>query len=107
MLFTIIRDFFVQHVWGGYDSQFQPYSPFIGQFFNQDFNLDQPGIAEIYVPVGKNLVSSLGDEVDMYISLGDWLSTTSTIITMVVILVCIAFFIRWLFKVVSNSILLR
>lgn len=107
MLFTIIRDFFVQHVWGGTDSHFEVFNSFIGSLVNDTYEFDKGYLSQFYVPVGKNIVDAVGNKTNCYMAIGDWLSTTSTIITLVVILVCIAFFIRWIFKVCSNAILLR
>ena len=67
-IFTLIRDWFVSQIWGGVDSLGDSYSATIGD------NL-----------TNQSLTFSIGD---ISIGLGDWLSTTSTII--VVALLCVA-----------------
>lgn len=106
MLFDIIRDFFVLHVWGGRLANGTAVNTWIGNGVAKDgtsvFGVNCNSIA---VPIKAWSINNSKEIA--YITIGDWLSTTSTIITMVVILVCIAFFIRWIFKVCSNAILLR
>lgn len=107
MLFDIIRDFFVQHVWGGIDSNGDYFYARLGSFIsglNFETYIDLDG-TNYYVPIGG--IDGADDYYVQGIAFSDWLSTTSTIITLVLILICIAFFIRWIFKVCSNAILLR
>lgn len=104
MLFTIIRDFFVKHVWGGISSDGITTSGRIGRFVALDGASKTATGNDFFIPI-KGLYYD-GSELG-YINFCDWLSTTSAIITMVLILICIAFFIRWIFKVCSNAILLR
>ena len=97
MLFDIIRDFFVEHVFGGYKSSGGAVycklgsGRFLGTPSNSVYSIDLP------IDIGNSNA----------LCLGDWLSTTATIITLVGIVVCAFLFIRWIFKVCSNSILLR
>ena len=102
MLFEVIRDFFVQHVFGGKTSGGSTFGGIIGVSSvngTQDFWMSNTAS---YVPCLKDINGN-----DMLLTLGDWLSTTATIITLVGIVVCAFLFIRWIFKVCSNSILLR
>lgn len=103
-LWNIIRDFFVQYVFGGIDSSQHYFNGTLGAFMRGDNNNVQvASITNVYVPI-----SARGNGYEyVAMNFGDWLSTTATVITLVTILVVIAFFIRWIFKVCSNSILLK
>lgn len=49
----------------------------------------------------------LNDFMDSSITMADWLSHTSTIIVLILLVVCCGLFIRWIFKVISGAILLK
>ena len=87
-LWDLIRDFFVQHVFGGttYDG------------FSYDFNIG-----------GGLFTSDLlftinGGQNEVYLSIGDWLSTTATIISITIIVVLCAMFIYKIVKLVGGLI---
>lgn len=103
-LWNIIRDFFVEHVFGGINSAQRYFNGTLGAFVRSDNNAVQVGsITNVFVPI-----SARGNGVEyIAMNVGDWLSTTATIATLIIILVVIACFIRWIFKVCSNSLLLR
>ena len=67
-IFVLIRDWFVQQIWGGVDSVGDTYSATIG---------DNLSSTQLSFNIG-----------DYSLSLSDWLSTTSTIV--VVALLCVA-----------------
>lgn len=103
-LWNIIRDFFVEHVFGGINSANRYFNGVVGAFIRGDNNTAQVGsITNVFVPITAR---GAGYEY-VAIDIGDWLSTTATIATLIIILVVIACFIRWIFKVCSNSILLK
>lgn len=103
-LWNIIRDFFVEHVFGGINSANRYFNGVVGAFIRSDNNTAQVGsITNVFVPI-----SARGSSYEyVAMDIGDWLSTTATIATLIIILVVIACFIRWIFKVCSNSLLLR
>ena len=104
-LYNLIRDFFVEQVWGGTLSNgYARGTGVVGKCLLSSGSTQMAKLNDTYI--ASNLYHNPNGEL-LYINLGDWLSTTSTIITLVIILVVISIFIRWIFKVVSNSILLR
>lgn len=79
MLWNIIRDWFVQYIFGGVDS--------LGNTHN--------------LPLGENLdnfdaISTLN------IGMGDWLSTTATIITLVLLIIMLLSLVRFIVRQVSG-----
>lgn len=101
MLFNTIRDFFVEHIFGGATYDGRVFNPHIGQ--NQT-NHNVIGLNGIAV---TNPSVVMADSQTLRMSVADWLSTTATIVSMIVILILICLFIRWIFKVVSGAIILR
>lgn len=105
-LWNIIRDFFVQYVFGGVTSNGQSVSGnfFIGNLFA--FINGSPD--DIYGAGTDNIIFNINGFTDpnydnlnslsVYMSLGDYLSTTATIIVLVVLAVVVALGIRWLFR---------
>lgn len=103
-LFTIIRDWYVQYVWGGcLSSGNQVNTGYFGRVIYGSTEERIP-FSALFVKVDGYFT---GKGEFQYMHIGDWLSTTSTIITMIVMLICFAYFIRWIFKVSSNMLLLR
>lgn len=84
-LWTLIRDFFVSHFFGGYTSDGTSYIMPIGQYFNTQ-----------QVIVYKDLSGNVS------LSLGEWLSTTFTIITLVLIVFFLYLSVKWIFKLFSG-----
>ena len=105
-LWNLIRDFYVQYIFGGWTSRSVAVSNgYLGYMRGVDSSAGTGNTSNTYVPVGT-LINQHGNIVT-HITMGDWLSTTFTIITLIVF-VCILFiFLRWLFKVVSGLILLK
>ena len=99
VLWDIIRDWFVQFVWGGLDSTGELYTGVIGGGEWVDGIGQLPGYYEFYDT--QSLTFQIGN---INISLGDWLSTTSTII--VLALMCLFFYlmIRYMFRLTSGLI---
>ena len=82
-LYNIIRDFLVSTIFGG--------------------TLSNGNVVADNI-IGTNLNTS-NFEVLTDVSLGDWLSTTGTIICLVLLIVCIGLFLRWLFRLTSGLFL--
>ena len=87
-LWNIIRDWFVVYIWGGVSSEGTSYATNV---------------------VGTNLNSSdftleIGS---LTLNLGDWLSTTSTILCLALLVYAVILFLIWLFKFVSGLLLLK
>lgn len=107
MIWNLIRDFYVQYIFGGVDSS---RSVFEGFFIGGLYNKENPNYYELdtsnfYIPL--NGYESIDEFSIDYISFGDWLSTTATIITMIAFVIGIIAFMVWLFKLVGNLIMLR
>ena len=98
MLWDLIRDFFVQQIFGGYDSNGVDYPLVLGVDPNSG---DEFNNFILCFPIGLN-----GDDLarPMYIGLGDWLSTTATAISITIIVVLCCLFIYKLVKLVGGLI---
>lgn len=100
MLWNIIRDFFVQYIFGGYDSQEVVYSAGLGQI--QTYiggNMDEDyfgGVNDCWYKIGQ-----LG-ETEIFTTLGDWLSTTATIITLILLLIMLFALVRFVIRQVCG-----
>ena len=88
MLWDIIRDWFVEYVWGGVTSNNTTFGGYIGSINN---NLTK----------SNNLMLKIGEN---SLSLGDWLSTTSTIIVLVLMCAFLFLVVRYLFRLTSGLI---
>lgn len=83
MLWNVVRDFFVSHIFGGITSQGVDY----GAYLNDNFTT-------------LDIIYDLDVNNGVGISLGDYLSTIATIICMVVIVLLCCLFIKTLIKLV-------
>lgn len=81
-LWNIIRDFFIQYIFGGTAST--------GVAYNDNI---------IGGEINTNNYAILND-----ITLGNWLSTTATIIVLIGICLSIWHFVRWLFRLTAGLI---
>lgn len=90
MLWDIIRDWFVQYVWGGMDSNNDIFGGGVG-FTNTKNAFTYTN--ELNIKIGENSLS-----------LGDWLSTTSTIIVLVLMCAFLFLVVRYLFRLTSGLI---
>lgn len=97
MIWDYIRDFFVQYIFGGYTSNEVGYGGVIGQ--------DYTTALDIGFNFGES--DSSGNFSAQLLTLGDWLSTTATIICMVLISICFILLVRWIFKAVASAFLLK
>lgn len=108
-LWNIIRDFFVEFIFGGYNSEGIDFNNNVfGHFFySENGRLNDFGIANSPIIKMDNLVNEDTGLNTTYLMLGDWLSTTATIITLIGICILLWCFVRWLFRLTSNLITLR
>ena len=88
MLWDIIRDWFVQYVWGGITSTNATFGGYIGSINND-------------LTKSNNLMLKIGEN---SLSLGDWLSTTSTIIVLILMCAFLFLVVRYLFRLTSGLI---
>ena len=79
MLWNIIRDWFVQYIFGGVDS--------LGTTYN--------------LPIGEHL-DNFDTITTLNIGLGDWLSTTATIITLVLLIIMLLSLVRFVIRQVCG-----
>lgn len=105
LIWDYIRDFLVQHIFGGVDSTNHFYQCTIGNMTSHSGSYFIGNTATTYVPI--NLFTDDLEETVDFISIGDWLSTTTTIIIMCLIVVLFAMLVRWVFKTVVSAFLLR
>ena len=107
MLWDIIRDFFVQYVWGGFTSTGANYAGRIGYLKGviggNPPSVDDEWIADITEISFKFTGSNYFDGGDyILMNLGDWLSTTSTIIVLILMCIFLYVFIRWAFRLTAG-----
>lgn len=105
MLWNIIRDFFVQYVFGGIDSYGEFYNVHLGTLVVDAYDYPIVNGNDYFVSISG--YSGLNDSVVLGISFSDWLSTTATIITLCLLVAFLFLVVRWLFKLVSGLITLR
>lgn len=98
MIWDIIRDWFVMNIWGGLASNYQSYGGFVGLFYNSSQGTDTGLTNDTFVPVKVIASQSVRD----YISLGDWLSTTSTIIILIAVSVGLFYLTRYFFRMFAG-----
>lgn len=100
-LWNLIRDFFVQNIFGGWLSNNTKVNPnFVGYIRAENSSATAGYSADTYVHVG-DILNSNGSVVS-YITLGDWLSTTFTIITLVLLVFFLYIFVKWIFKLFAG-----
>lgn len=100
MLWTILRDFFVQHIFGGTLSNGDNVVTYFGRYYatnGLNYALDSKSgvVGQSYV-IGGNVFTGGG------ISIADWLSTTATIISLIFLVIVLALFVRWIFRLFSG-----
>ena len=101
MLWDIIRDWFVMNVWGGNLSTGQQFVANVGRGYNVANDEGYSLLTNsFYLPI-KGFDDSASVVID-HICLGDWLSTTSTIIVLVAISVALYFLVRYFFRMFAG-----
>lgn len=108
MLWDLIRDWFVQYIWGGCTSNGNFYGGFLGYLGYDTGDVigeDAFSTNNFTINVGGAYFSGEGDILNArYMNIGDWLSTTSTIIVLVALVIFFFFIIRYLFRLTSGLI---
>lgn len=101
-MWDLIRDFFVQYIFGGMDSTGELFMGAIGQ---GDYN-EGVGVLPGYYDTIYN--TDLHFEIGgISISLADWLSTTATICVMVLICVFLYMILRYAFRLTAGLMSMR
>jgi hypothetical protein len=96
MLWDLIRDFFVTHIFGGYDSVGNTYGGVVG-FFDGDLWYSNE--------LGTNAQNVFADDnISGQFYLGDYLSTIATIISITIIVVLCCLFIKKIVGLVGGLI---
>lgn len=94
MLWDLIRDFFVKQIFGGVDSDLEVHSCLVGLTAgNNDIYTDS-----FYFNLGSH------GNIQYDISLGDWLSTTATAISITIIVVLCCLFVYKIIKLIGGLI---
>lgn len=104
-LWNLIRDFFVEHIFGGWTSSGDLIdSNIVGRVFdNNGSSTDMALSGSYYIPVGFGIVDNEGTYAgSLNMTLGDWLSTTFTIITLILLVIFLYIFVKWIFKLFSG-----
>lgn len=104
MLWDLIRDFFVIHVFGGVTSDGTFIGGMLGSITDIDANYyDAMTTAHLYFPIGETFIWDNDSYVSKtFMSIGDWLSTTATIISISIIVVLCCLFIKKIVSTISN-----
>lgn len=95
MLWDLIRDFFVQHVFGGYLSNGDFINTMLSDYSNEEITW--------FIPTGDDIVDVTTHN-GFAITLGDWLSTTATAISITIIVVLCCMFIYKIIKLIGGLI---
>lgn len=99
MLWDLIRDFFVQHVFGGCDSGGSIFNVSGGQLYSY---LQENGTYEELSTNASDYMYKVSS--NEYCSLSDWLSTTATIISITIIVVLCCMFVYRIVKLIGGLI---
>lgn len=97
-LWNTIRDFYVNYVFGGLAKNYNSNA----NNFNYGYGLNNGTTGAIN---GSQILLPINNDISL--TFADWLSTTATIVTLIVIVSLCFFFIWRLFKFVSGAILLK
>lgn len=109
-LWNLIRDWFVQYIWGGITSSGNIFYLNMGNFmYSTEDNMETyNGFTEsTYIPINVADTNYMGGGYQSYMSIGDWLSTTSTIIVLVLLCVAFGFLVVGIFRLFSRMFALR
>ena len=99
MLWDLIRDFFVEHIFGGYNSNGVNSPALVGWLYNH--NDDE--VIDWYT--NDYYVINFENDGNTYsLSMGDWLSTTATIISITIIVVLCCLFVYKIVKLIGGLI---
>lgn len=97
-LWNIIRDFFVCNIFGGTPSSGIPAPTQLGSVYYSDFDFENLSLNDVVLNMG-NLV----DGSPWGLSIADYLSTTFTIITFLLLFIVACLFVRWCFRVFKGA----
>lgn len=104
-LWNLLRDFFVEYIFGGINSVGIMFKGRIGALVTFDgtstTSINPASSTDLLLNVG-----TFGGK-DYAVSLGDWLSTSCTVVTLVAFVIILFLLLKWLFKVISGFILLK
>lgn len=101
MLWDLIRDFFVEYIFGGWTSngiQCDGFITYEGGFSGNTF-----GTSDTIFKL-NNFYFFDDLETPLYITFGDWLSTTATIIALTIIVVLCCLFVYKIIKLIGGLI---
>lgn len=117
LLWDIIRDWFVQFVFGGNTSSGEEFGGSIGYGWlnSGDANIEgdplfSSGRLGVVLSGFSDSYTGYVDEAnhvtsgDLVLSLGDWLSTTATIITLIALCLFLFLAVKWVFNVFRNTL---
>lgn len=101
-LWDLIRDFFVTNIFGGTLSSGQSKTiGRVGQFYGST-GMNNAQSNNILVPIGSFMYSGSDVHEVNYVNIGDWLSTTFTIITLILLVLFLYIFVKWIFKLFAG-----
>lgn len=107
-LWNIIRDWFVEYVFGGTNYNGEIFSGQLGRFGylnGEDYKYDiVSNNSDIYVPLGANFFDAGSETTLNLISFGDWLSSTATLIVLIALCLFLFLAVKWVFNVFRNTL---
>ena len=104
MLWDVVRDFFVMYIFGGFTSTHDFYGGTIGSICMVDAGPEYYNgtTGDVFLPL-KTFNSDF-EMVGDYITIGDWLSTTATIISLVIIVYLCCMLIKQIYNICAHVI---
>lgn len=105
-LWNIIRDFFVQYIFGGIASNGNVYTEFIAGNFDYYYDgvYDETALGSLNDFRLYHEWQNANGSYTISIGFADWLSTTATIIVLIGICFALWHFVRWLFRLTAGLI---
>ena len=101
-LWNLIRDFFVENIFGGFLSDGNFIENKIGGL-NSSYTTDtEMGYTGSLFYQVSNYDWVNDSPTPVYLGLGDWLSTTFTIITLILLVIVLYIFVKWIFRLFSG-----
>lgn len=100
-LWDVIRDFFVSNIFGGMTSSHEIFKGFMGRVYaTGGANAWMTDTATLGVYSAQ--MDDRGFPISSLMSIGDWLSSMATLITLIFLVIFLGLFVRWIFRLFSG-----
>ena len=93
-LWNLIRDFFVENIFGGYLSN--------GTIISNNVISGTNSAVNTTSNIQFSIPTWLKGSTEFKLSLGDWLSTSFTIITLILLVFFLYIFVKWIFRIFAG-----